>query len=275
MNAKPMINDEAPAHVNLDFSSARRVLAFGDVHGRVDVLRNALEAEGFDPAQDRLVGLGDWLDRGPDTTEIADFIEEMGDALVFVIGNHEQMLADAVRRRNGRISPLDFIRNGGAWIFDYADETDETDEDLIHLNEAGQRIVRSVCNAPIAITITTPEGYKAGFVHADTPRDPITGLLNWRYFTERLEDLGRNSDLASHAMWNRREVEAVEKRIFYNAEYDPNDDVHGIDHVFYGHTIMEEPMTWGNRSWIDIGAYRREQIALIDVGQWIDARIEE
>lgn len=270
MNGKPMINDEAPAHVNLDFSSARRVFTFGDVHGRVDILRDALEAEDFDPAQDRLVGLGDWLDRGPDTTEVADFIEEMGDALIFVIGNHEQMLADAVRRRSGRISPTDFIRNGGAWIFDYAEKTEE---DLVQLNAAGRRIVRSVCNAPVAITITTPGGYKAGFVHADTPRDPITGLLNWRYFTERLEELGRNSDLASNAMWDRRETEAVERRILYDADFDPNDDVHGIDHVFYGHTIMKNPITWGNRSWIDIGAYKRGKIALLDVDQWIAARI--
>ena len=153
MSEKPMIDDNAPAHITIDFSDARRVLTFGDIHGRVDLLRAELKKTNFDPKQDRLIGLGDWLDRGPDTIEIADFIEEMGSSLASLLGNHEQMLADAVRRRNGGIYPGAFIRNGGAWIFDFAEETES---DLIHLNAAGRRLVRSVCNAPIAITCKTP-----------------------------------------------------------------------------------------------------------------------
>ena len=55
----------------------------------------------FDKSCDRLINLGDTIDRGPKIYEVFEFLralkEEMGDRCVLIKGNHEQMMLDATR----------------------------------------------------------------------------------------------------------------------------------------------------------------------------------
>ena len=122
--------EQQSAHIELDYGSARRIFVFGDVHGNIDPIRRAMKKVDYDhEAGDRMIGLGDWLDRGDHTTKVAKFIDRHTDNLVFVKGNHEQMLEDAVRPRNGGISPVDLIRNGGSWILDHLPQDGDGDDD--------------------------------------------------------------------------------------------------------------------------------------------------
>lgn len=41
-----------------------RVMAVGDVHGQYDKLKKLMRKIKFDPAQDKLIFLGDLIDRG-------------------------------------------------------------------------------------------------------------------------------------------------------------------------------------------------------------------
>ena len=82
----------APLHKEENLSSARRIFVFGDIHGRLDLLKDAMNNVEFDAKNgDWLVGIGDWLDRGPDTLKIGEFIENQKN-LIFVRGSHEQLL---------------------------------------------------------------------------------------------------------------------------------------------------------------------------------------
>jgi len=75
-----------------------RLIAIGDIHGEVDQLNRLLNSVA--PMQnDRFVFLGDYIDRGKNSKGVIDclirFREEFPDS-VFIRGNHDQMLLDAL-----------------------------------------------------------------------------------------------------------------------------------------------------------------------------------
>lgn len=75
-----------------------RLIAVGDIHGHCDMLIN-LMAQVAPKAEDQFVFLGDYVDRGPDSPMVLDWLIDFKcqyPETVFLRGNHEQMLLDAV-----------------------------------------------------------------------------------------------------------------------------------------------------------------------------------
>lgn len=79
--------------------SGERLYAIGDVHGRLDLLTRLLDAidrddAGREPADTRVVLLGDLVDRGPQSKRVIDHLLERdwGERRpVFLKGNHEEV----------------------------------------------------------------------------------------------------------------------------------------------------------------------------------------
>ncbi len=90
---------------------ASRLLAIGDIHGCNELLAQLLRE--VDPgADDRLVFLGDYVDRGPDSRGVIDTllaVAERWPQTIFLRGNHEQMFLDFLDGRD----PWVFLANGG------------------------------------------------------------------------------------------------------------------------------------------------------------------
>jgi serine/threonine protein phosphatase 1 len=96
--------------------SHTRTIAIGDIHGcrvALDTLLAAL-ALGSD---DTLVVLGDAIDRGPDSRGVLERLLAVREVcrLVPILGNHEQMLLEAI---DGRIPLQDWLMHGGAETLD-------------------------------------------------------------------------------------------------------------------------------------------------------------
>jgi serine/threonine protein phosphatase 1 len=92
--------------------------AIGDVHGCAVTLDRLLERLALTP-DDRVVFIGDYVDRGPDSAGVLDRMLELeaaseagtGPACVFIRGNHDQMMLDYV---DGRPDAFELWRiNGG------------------------------------------------------------------------------------------------------------------------------------------------------------------
>ena len=73
--------------------------AISDIHGCPETLRHALELVNFS-YEDELFLLGDYIDRGPDSQGVIDYVWELqadGYAVVCLRGNHEEMLLEFSR----------------------------------------------------------------------------------------------------------------------------------------------------------------------------------
>ncbi|MGE0021684.1 MAG: metallophosphoesterase family protein [Draconibacterium sp.] len=90
-----------------------RLFAIGDIHGCFDSFKELVEIKIQLQKNDKLVMLGDYIDRGPDSKEVVDFIIgllENGYDVIPLMGNHEAMLLDAFEDKKN-ISR--WIQNGG------------------------------------------------------------------------------------------------------------------------------------------------------------------
>lgn len=91
------------------------IYAIGDIHGereKLDALLAALDLR----ASDRLIFLGDYVDRGPDPHGVVARLIEVAREreCVFLLGNHEAMFLDFLGWRGARYFGGDaFLLNGG------------------------------------------------------------------------------------------------------------------------------------------------------------------
>lgn len=96
---------------NPQLHSKGRLLAVGDIHGCLRQLTELL-AQVAPTDLDQVVFLGDYVDRGPDSAGVIDYLINFAGsfpATVFLRGNHEQMFADYLAGRD----PSAFLINGG------------------------------------------------------------------------------------------------------------------------------------------------------------------
>ncbi|MCL4684234.1 serine/threonine protein phosphatase [Myxococcota bacterium] len=90
--------------------------AIGDIHGRLDKLDELLSRLPLRD-EDRLVFLGDYVDRGPDSQGVIDRLIRVAEqrSTVFLLGNHESMFLDFLGWSGPQYFGADvFIANGGA-----------------------------------------------------------------------------------------------------------------------------------------------------------------
>ena len=97
-----------------DTTRQGRLFAVGDIHGRDDKLQRLLERLPVSPAEDAVVFLGDYINRGPRSKEVLDRLlrlEKDWPGAVFLLGNHEHALLEYAR--TGDRSMLDMLRAEG------------------------------------------------------------------------------------------------------------------------------------------------------------------
>jgi serine/threonine protein phosphatase 1 len=88
-----------------------RLLAVGDIHGCLDQLE-ALIAQVIPTVNDQVVFLGDYVDRGPASAGVIDYLIEFArgfPSTVFLRGNHEEMFCGYLEGHD----PAAFLMNGG------------------------------------------------------------------------------------------------------------------------------------------------------------------
>jgi serine/threonine protein phosphatase 1 len=97
-----------------------RLLAVGDIHGCLRHLERLMLRVQPTPA-DQVVFLGDYIDRGPDSRGVLDYLIEFGSRFprtVFLKGNHEEMFLEFVAGRN---QMLYFLNGGETTLANYQD----------------------------------------------------------------------------------------------------------------------------------------------------------
>lgn len=91
-----------------------RIYAIGDIHGYYNSLKELIENKIQLGKGDKLIFLGDYIDRGTDSKLVVDFIlslQDKGFDIVTLLGNHESMLLDVY---NNKAAIYKWIMNGGS-----------------------------------------------------------------------------------------------------------------------------------------------------------------
>jgi serine/threonine protein phosphatase 1 len=224
--------DVLTAFRRLPANPVGRDFVVGDVHGCFDTLGLLLGQVDFDPTCDRLLSVGDLIDRGPRSWQVLDWLAQMW--LFAVRGNHEQMAidydaSDAWRER--------YARNGGQWF--------------MALPPSQQERYRNVFAAmPLAIEL--PVGNRlVGLVHADCPED------DWVVFQARLASgegvaCSNGQTVLHEATWSRERIRGQARA-----------RVAGVDVLCVGHTPVSLARQRDNVLYVDTGAVYGRQLTLL------------
>ena len=208
-----------------------RIFAVGDIHGRLDLLEAMSQriAENLDadpPGDWRIVYLGDYCDRGPDTRGVIEhLLSQCGaDARVAALrGNHDQGL-------------LDFIGSGDAGLFVHhggGDTAASYGVEADFRSEAGLIKTRAALRAALPhshLTFLSELPYSASFGDFFFCHAGIRPGISL--------DEQRPDDL----IW-------IREPFLNNPHLHPKVVVHG-------HTPTAEPEIMPNRVGVDTGAYR-------------------
>lgn len=92
----------------------QRLIAIGDIHGCFDSFQKLVEYKIELKKTDKLVLLGDYIDRGSQSKKVLDFIIDLQHKefdIIPLLGNHEAMLIDAF---NDEKLLSKWIQNGGS-----------------------------------------------------------------------------------------------------------------------------------------------------------------
>ena len=218
----------APRVVRLPMNTRGRDFLAGDIHGSYQLVVEAMRAVQFDQTRDRLLCVGDLIDRGPESHRTVKFLAQPW--VHAVRGNHEEMALTALAD-GADPAILEFMaaRNGMGWLRDAG-------------SEMQQAIVDAITPLPYVIEVETPRGL-VGLVHADVPKE-----MTWQQFTAAVE--AGDEQVLETAVWGR-------DRLHQNDE----SGVEGIGRVFVGHTPVNRLLRLGNIYAIDTGAcYRMANI---------------
>ncbi|MBC87120.1 MAG: hypothetical protein CL677_08050 [Bdellovibrionaceae bacterium] len=108
--------------------SENKLFAIGDVHGCFDQLKELISKLPLDDSS-TLVFLGDYVDRGPNSNEVIQFIIDLKKKynVVALRGNHEQMMIDYVDNPSSVNAGLFILNGGSATLASYAQEDGQYD----------------------------------------------------------------------------------------------------------------------------------------------------
>ena len=204
----------------------RRVLVCGDLHGCYTNLMSSLDKAGFDPVQDLLVSVGDLIDRGQESFECLDLINQPW--FRAVRGNHEQMMLDAI---TGTGSFGHWMSNGGGWWHSLDYEQDMRLKSLLP----------KVAELPLIIEVEKG-GKKFVICHADYPHDEY--------------EYGKPVD-SQQAIWSRERISLSIDGF--------SSSISGADLFIFGHTPALQPMRNKNQLYIDTGDVFNGSLTLYEV----------
>ena len=207
----------------------------GDIHGCYEQLMEALEKIKFNPDVDRLISVGDLVDRGSDSVKCLNLLKELW--FHAVSGNHEDMMIKSFRRE---WPTHNYIQNGGKWFFHLPYEQQE---ELVLLADT---------KMPLVIEVETDIG-TIGVIHANAPDD-------WQKYHQLNDDEDFFDDaLVEDTIWGRR-------RIYGNQ----SGRVKGIDYVVVGHTPVEDVTVLENIVYIDTGAVYNNSLTILSVDEVVN-----
>lgn len=185
-----------------------RLIFVGDIHGCIEEFKELLIKLNYDPVHDRLILLGDLVDRGPDSLAVVQLAMRMN--LECVMGNHEHKFVKWFRSQGSRVD-----------VYDHKD----------YYNKFSDEELNYIMNMPTYIeledVIAVHAGLKPGILLSNQSKDDMMYL---RYTDDQRKFI-------SLKKINKLGKEAVGAKFWTEFWFGPKN-------VVYGHNVynFEEPL---------------------------------
>jgi len=232
---------QSTAVLHLERNNAGRDFIVGDIHGHFELFDLLLRDINFDPAVDRMISVGDTVDRGPESERALYFWKQPW--FYIVKGNHEAMLADSVGLLMN-VRAL-WMQNGGEWSENVPPEMLQEMAELYEF-------------FPYAISIKTEHG-EVGVVHADIPKG-----FSWPQLIRGLDKKSISQRNLKALLWSRETYRKYRMNLEYGGAY-KEPLVEGVHKVYVGHSIVRNPVIYGNTVFIDTGAYCNGKLTAVEL----------
>lgn len=208
------------------------IVAIGDIHGRCDLLMQAINQilDRVETARPELIFLGDYIDRGPHSSEVVDLLCDpaLGERfeLTFLKGNHEATL-------------LEFLDNpavGPSWM-----------------QYGGAETLMSYDVAPPSL-----KGDEAGWHHASKELRNNLSDRHLSFYEGLKSHVERGCYLFAHAGVNPNKAihDQDDSDLLWIREAFLNDDRLLSRIIVHGHTPQEALTSDNRRIGLDLGGYQ-------------------
>src|ERR1700690_2277137 len=105
----------------MKMSTYKRQIAVADIHGMYVLLKNLIEHSiQFNPDEDQLVFLGDYIDRRAQSREVVEYVKTLQvrypGQIILLKGNHEDLAERALSFLKGQTEQIYFDSPMGHWL---------------------------------------------------------------------------------------------------------------------------------------------------------------
>lgn len=242
-----------------------RDFAIADLHGSLPALQNLLREIHFDPTKDRMLSVGDLVDRGPDSLGCLRLMREPW--FHCVLSNHEQMMLEAFI--GGRMGAY-WTMNGGDWGLDAlrawkAIKAKTNTDDLSPEQEEIFDLVNMIDDLPFLITVENRNGKKFHIIHAELPPSQSAHVTDEMLAdSETVRKLAKtqsgdgDSFLWARSVWygfygRTMTKEKLLEDVKFEGLHEPMNEKRSM--IISGHTILKQPTTILGLTNIDTCAY--------------------
>lgn len=230
--------------------TTRRVICVGDVHGCIDELKLLLEKVEYRQGEDRLIFVGDLVDRGPNSRAVVDLAMEY--KAECVLGNHEETQLQKYYRKwkkQGAPTNPDIIASSLQW------RSEEHKRTFLQLEEKHFEWMET-----LPCYIELPE-YNAVVVHAGVlPTAPLN--KQEQYVFCHLSNCNEpTNDATTMKSWWASKKPAT-------AQFWPHWYKGQFGRVIFGHCVFEKPFISEHAVGIDTGVPFGGSLTALILPEW-------
>ena len=247
----------------LEANNKGRTFVIGDLHGSLSCFNNLLKGIEFDETVDRIISVGDLVDRGPNSLECLALLYKPWFHSVFA--NHCRMMLTAFE--NPSNSHM-WLCNGGDWGTEYLNDWNNRHDKSIIPNDRSIELfglIDLVKELPYVITVENKVGKKFHILHAELPAGGVEvddDLMDDPVRLYRLVTVQRG--IGDAVLWSRAVFGTLYEANLQNKSKLVRSIAHSnrkmvfndkLSHIISGHTIVQAPVTIVGQTCIDTGAF--------------------
>jgi hypothetical protein len=257
----------------LEVNEIGRDFVCGDLHGAFERVEQFLEHVRFDVTRDRLISVGDLVDRGPDNELCLRLIEQPW--FYAVQGNHEQLMSQYYDPSLGPYGDY-WSYNGGMWGIRYHKEQSDEAYEI-------RQLAKKTTELPLLITVPMKDGRKFHVLHAELSSInelSDADLENEEKFKEAAFQQTMDGDFIVwgrfifYSLYKQQLNEGAKAKYLRTADMHKFDRMFGpnLSHIYSGHTIMQRPVRFKGQTNIDTCAYGSTTPSAVD---WMGLTVTE